>query len=337
MPAAGFPASSTAGPGDAANGGLRAGIAGRLPGAGPVIGVPTTSRGRLTGCLLALLAACAPAPALAWGYEGHEVVAAIARSYLTPDVRRTVDAMLAADPDTLTARDMLSRATWADSWRSHEHPETASWHFVDLELDAPDLRTACFGFPPSAHPASAGPAQDCVVDKVDAFAAELADLATPAPERLLALKYLLHFVGDLHQPLHASDNHDKGGNCVRIALGGRRTGTLHGYWDTIVVEEQGTDPQQLADQLIGAITLVDKAAWEQGDAASWAMEAFGVARTVAYRLGSQPGCGQDMAPIPLPPGYDAAARIAAARQLEKAGVRLALLLNRALLAAPPPG
>ena len=65
-------------------------------------------------------------------------------------------------------------------------------------------------------PASAGSAQDCVVDKIDEFEAELASPSTAPAERLLALKYLLHFIGDLHQPLHASDNEDRGGNCVRI-------------------------------------------------------------------------------------------------------------------------
>ena len=63
------------------------------------------------------------------------------------------------------------------------------------------------------------------MDKVREFAAELAAPTTAQAERLLALKYLLHFVGDQHQPLHASDNHDRGGNCVLLALGGARTQT----------------------------------------------------------------------------------------------------------------
>jgi len=167
-----------------------------------------------------------PANAFAWGFEGHEIVADIARAYMTPAALATVDAMLAADTDTLTPHDMLSEATWADRYRGAGHPETASWHFVDTELDHPDLKAACFGFPAQAAVASQGPAQDCIVDKIDAFSRELADATTAAPERLLALKYLLHFVGDVHQPLHASDNHDRGGNCVLLALGGPRTVNL---------------------------------------------------------------------------------------------------------------
>jgi hypothetical protein len=116
---------------------------------------------------VALLVAT-PAPAFAWGYEGHEVIAAIARSYLTPDVKAKADAILATDTaDTLTAPDMVSRSTWADAYRN-QNRNTAAWHFVDIELDHPDLDAACFNHPSlNGAPASQGPASDCVVDKID--------------------------------------------------------------------------------------------------------------------------------------------------------------------------
>ena len=180
--------------------------------------------------LLAATPAILPFPALAWGYEGHEIVADIARAELTPAVRAKVDALLASDTDPLTGHDMASEATWADAYRQHGHRETAAWHFVDTEIDgSADQDAACFGHPAPAAPASAGPAQDCVVDKVREFAAELAAPDTSPDERLLALKFVLHFVGDEHQPLHASDNHDRGGNCVLLSLGGARTQNLHAY------------------------------------------------------------------------------------------------------------
>ena len=287
-------------------------------------------RSAVLGLVLAASAAALPAPALAWGFEGHEIVAAIARARLTPAVRAKVDAILAGDADTLTASDMLSRATWADAWRGAGHRETAQWHFVDLELEHPDLSTACFGRPAAGAMASQGPAQDCVVDKIEAFAAELGAPATAPAERLLALKYLLHFVGDVHQPLHASDHEDRGGNCVRIALGGLRTSNLHSFWDTGVLEPLGADPQAAAATLSARITPAQARAWSTGDAASWARESYGVARTVAYTLGTPAGCGQDAAPVPLPPGYAERALAAAEVQLERAGVRLAVLLNRQL-------
>ena len=262
--------------------------------------------------IAAALALSAPAPALAWGYEGHEVIADIARDLLTPAVRAKVDALLATD------------------FRSAGHRETAQWHFVDVELAKPDLTAACFGLPPAGGAASAGPAQDCVVDKVEEFERELADARTPAPERLLALKFLLHFVGDLHQPLHASDNQDRGGNCVRVALGGPRTTNLHSYWDTAVVQALGSDPQAVAASLEAQIIPADRKTWQAGDPRTWAKEAFGVAQNVAYTIGSQPGCNPDAALITLPNGYTQKAQAAAALQLKRAGVRLALELNRAL-------
>ena len=280
--------------------------------------------------LLVSLLAILPTRAQAWGYEGHQIIADIARDLLTPAARAKIDALLATDTDTLTAHDMASEATWADAFRGAGHRETAQWHFTDVELAKPDLTSACFGFPPAGVPASAGPAQDCVVDKVEEFEAELRDPGTPAPERLLALKFLLHFVGDLHQPLHVSDNQDRGGNCVRLALGGPRTTNLHAYWDTTVVQAIGADPQAVASVLEAQITPAERSAWELGAPRSWAMESFGVATTVAYTAYSRPGCDSDAAPITLPPSYPVRAQAAAALQLKRAGVRLALELKRAL-------
>jgi hypothetical protein len=272
----------------------------------------------------------APTSALAWGNEGHEIVAAIARDQLTPTARGKVDALLAADGDTLTAPDMLARATWADAWRGAGHKETSSWHFVDVELDHPDLRSACFDYPKPADPASSGPAQDCVVDKIAEFQAELANPATPQAERILALVYLLHFVGDLHQPLHAADNHDRGGNCVQVSLGGSRTMNLHHFWDTMVLEPLGDDPQTVATKLEAQITPTERAAWAQGDARSWAMESYGVASQVVYSFNPPHGCTGGQAPIALPAGYADKATEVTRVQLQKAGVRLAYVLNTAL-------
>ena len=277
--------------------------------------------------LLGLLAG--PQKAGAWGVEGHQVVAALAWNYLTPTTRHAVDAILASDHDTTTGPDLMSRAVWADVWR-RTHPETGEWHFVDIEIDHPDLASACHGFPTSSVPASTGPVQDCVIDRLDAFDHELADKATSPDERALALKYVVHFVADMHQPLHAADNHDKGGNCVRLALGGPRTVNLHSYWDTVAVSEVDPNARHLAERLFHEITTSQKEEWEQGDPKAWVQQSFELARTDAYSIGSPPGCQQDAAPMALPPGYDAMARGVVTEQLKKAGVRRALLLNRAL-------
>ena len=176
------------------------------------------------------------APAAAWGDLGHRVTALIAYRHLLPTARAQLDALLASDGDPLTAPDFASRATWADKYRNG-HRETAAWHFVDIEIDHPELQSACNGFPVLTvdQIASQGPAQDCVVNKIEEFSAELSDLRTPPAERLLALKFLIHFVGDLHQPLHAADHQDRGGNCIALTPPQRQQSNLHAYWDVAVV------------------------------------------------------------------------------------------------------
>lgn len=272
-----------------------------------------------------------PNASWAWGYKGHQIIAQIAGASLTPRVRARVDEILAADPDPLTTHDMSAEATWADAFRGAGHKETASWHFVDQELEAPNLQAACFGFPASpAGRASAGPADDCLVDKLEEFAKELGAADTAPAERLLALKYVLHFVGDIHQPLHAADNHDRGGNCAPIGLGGPRTTNLHAFWDTGVFAPLGDDASAIAARLAAEITPAQRTAWAAGTPRTWAQESFEVARTVTYAAGSAPGCDRDRAPIDLPTDYEAKAFAAAKVQLERAGIRLAMVLNASL-------
>ena len=287
--------------------------------------------------LIALLFLAASSSVGAWGYEGHRVIALIARSNVAPSTRAKVDALLSMDADPLTGHDMASEATWADAYRAHGHRETSQWHFVDQELDgSADLDAACYGHPASAVPVSAGLARSCVVDRVRAFEAELAAQGTPLAERVLALKYLLHLVGDLHQPMHASDNHDRGGNCVLVSLGGSRTVSLHSYWDTVVVERLDRDPARLAATLRTRLPPAQAAAWRRGDAATWAQEAFRVSREVVYVADTTPGCRSDAAALPLPPGYEERAAAIAALQLARAGVRLATVLDHALSSVPVP-
>ncbi len=127
-----------------------------------------------------------PRAALAWGDEGHEVVALIAGHFLEPDIRRQVNALLSADTNNLTAHDIASAATWADRYREANiggsRAKTRLWHYTDIEITAPDLDKACFNHPALAGAvASNGPAAaGCVVDKVVQFAAELADPKTDA-------------------------------------------------------------------------------------------------------------------------------------------------------------
>jgi len=281
------------------------------------------------------LAACAlraaANPVHAWGELGHRVTALIAYRHLTPAAKIKVDAMLADDADTLTAPDFASRATWADKYRN-SHRETAAWHYVNLEIDHPDLDSACHGFPaPGAGGvASAGRARDCIVNKITEFEGELRSSSTAPAERLTALKFLMHLVGDLHQPLHASDHDDRGGNCIRLSPSpdGHDT-NLHAYWDTGVVEALGGTADAIADRLDRRITPGELSVWAHGDAKTWATESFELSRKDAYALPSRPTCN-DRGAVALTPAYMSTAVQDSELQLEKAGVRLAVLLNRAL-------
>jgi hypothetical protein len=199
-------------------------------------------------------------------------------------------------------------------------------------MEAPDLDAACFGFPRLAEgqPASEGPARDCIVNKIDEFAAELGDPATTPGERLLALKFLIHFVGDLHQPLHAADHEDRGGNCIALSPSPDGIdGNLHAYWDIGAIENPGASAQVLADQLDAGITAAEVKNWSAGKARDWAMETFALAQRDAYALPARPTC-RDRGSVPLSAAYQAAARHDAALQLKKAAIRMAALLNRAL-------
>lgn len=180
---------------------------------------------------------------------------------------------------------------------------------------------------PKALPASAGPARACVVDKIEEFRVELAAASTPVAERRVALQFLLHLIGDLHQPLHACTDHDHGGNQLHVSVRGERARTLHAYWDVVAVHRLGDDADTVAQALLARIRPSDLADWSRGRPADWALESHQVAERVAYgRLPNRRYRGR----YRLSDGYQSAAAAAAARQLSRAGVRLALLLNAAL-------
>jgi hypothetical protein len=291
--------------------------------------------------LVAVLAVCAAAGwaprSHAWGDEGHQIVALIAEHYLDAPVKRRVQALLATDTSALAAdTSMANEATWADRFRDSDrdagrsrYEQTRRWHYVDIELAAPDLDRACFAHPalPPATPASAGPAEDCVVDKIDQFEAELADPRSSGEERRLALQFLLHLIGDVHQPLHASDAADEGGNLKRVSARGMHAGSLHHYWDTEFVRALGEQPQAVSARLLGAISDADIRAWRGGGAADWARESFALARAVSYDRLPPPGARGGYR---LSADYVQAAVRTVQLQLSRAGVRLAAVLNRAL-------
>jgi hypothetical protein len=273
-------------------------------------------------------------PAAAWGDEGHEVIGLIAEHFLEPGVRVRISELLRRDETGLVERDIAHEGTWADKFRDSDRDTskrrylgTRDWHFVDLEIDGMDVTRACYGRQPlpAGVPASVGPAEDCIIDKIDQFYAELGDPGTPVEERLVALQFLLHLVGDLHQPLHAGDDHDQGGN--RKLASGPDIGynNLHHAWDTEFVLRLGASDADIAGRLIGRITEADRARWASGTPLEWAVETYAVAKQHAYGLLPAPSGSR----YQLSQAYVDDATAVTAEQLSKAGVRLAFMLNRA--------
>ena len=145
-----------------------------------------------TALLVAIL--WQPTQAFAWGAEGHRSVAAIAADGLTLAARRQVEELPGGDPSVA----MMEASTWADEIRM-KRPRTAPWHFVDVPIGSA-------GYDPQRDCRN----DDCVVAQIDRDEKIIADRQLSLPVRTEALRFLIHFVGDLHQPLHAADNHDHG-------------------------------------------------------------------------------------------------------------------------------
>lgn len=292
-----------------------------------------TPRHATLGLLVSATCLSAAPSAFAWGDEGHEIVATIADHYLTSQTRAAVNAILRTDTSGLTQTDIASEATWADRYRTERsHSNTANWHYVDTEINTGDIDAACFGHPPlpADTVASQGPAQACVVDKIDQFVKELQAPDTSAQERLMALQFVLHFVGDEHQPLHSSDDNDSGGNGKKVSASSIAPGKLHSYWDTAFVRQLGTSVADVSASLIQQITPGDVASWQTQTPRDWSLEAFQIAMSDAYGLLPAPNSKGTYA---LPDSYVSAATSDVSLQLRRAGVRLAKVLNDANLSA----
>ncbi|MGH8228789.1 MAG: S1/P1 nuclease [Steroidobacteraceae bacterium] len=272
----------------------------------------------MKGLIAAVIAGAllsSPTAAWAWGAEGHRIVALIAADGLTPAAHAEVADLLG--PDARTA--MEAASTWADEIRP-ERPQTERWHFVDIELSAQGYvaERDC-------------PAGDCVVAQIEKDERILTNVRFGKRRRAEALRFLIHFVGDIHQPLHCADDHDAGGNEVRVILGGEDS-NLHEVWDTTLVAALGKDPAAVATALEARITPRERRAWSRGGAADWANESFAIAKRDIY--GPLRGALRSTAPIRLPDDYEIRERPLVATQLEKAGVRLAMVLNE-VLSRPP--
>lgn len=263
--------------------------------------------------VLALGLACSAA--FGWGNTGHKAIVEIAAARLTPAAQKEVAALLGS-PDALTG--LTQYASWADEIR-RGRGDTKNWHFVDIPVGEAGY-----------DPARDCDKDDCIVAQIHREIAMLKDKSLAEPVRAEALRFLIHFVGDIHQPLHSADNQDRGGNEVKVMAGERKT-NLHSVWDTATVNAIDTDPDKIAALLGPRITPELAAKWSASTPEDWANESFLIAKTKIYP--DFPGSGTTLAPIVLKSDYTASMGPITAMQLAKAGVRLAAVLNEVF--APP--
>ena len=257
----------------------------------------------------------------AWGATGHHVIARLALELMTPDAKRQSIVLLGSEAE------FVAQSTWADAVR-RDHPETANWHFVSIPYSAQT-------YDPSRDCRSTDQG-DCIIAALERARVGIADPALPVAARQDALKYLIHFIGDFHQPLHNIGNSDRGGNDVHvdavegIDLGGRSS-NLHSVWDSLVIDHRGLDEAQYTAFLLKDLQA-RPAPEEAVDLVNWSLAAHTLAVQVSYAYAGFSDLGPPAAPVAIDAAYQARAQPVIDRQLELAGARLARVLSAAFQA-----
>lgn len=255
--------------------------------------------------------------ALSWGSSGHSIIAEIAQRRLHPQVWVAIENLLGPQVS------LASIASWADDL-VQQRPDTAAWHFVNIPYDATD-------YVPSRDCAPT-PKGDCVINAIARSRAALADRSAPQSERAEALRLLVHFVGDVHQPLHVIDRRDEGGNKLAVTFFDAPM-SLHAVWDFGIIEKRTYDWGRYVTILEDSwLRGKDVGALARGSPVDWALEAHAAAIDVAYAVPEDLKLGEAYYQHSVP---------TVDRQLALAGVRLARLLNDAFghagyVAKPPP-
>lgn len=274
--------------------------------------------------LVAILLLAPAAEAFAWGDTGHRIICEIAFREVADQTRERIKALIRADADF---------ARFSDSCIWPDHPrKRGPEHFVNLPRTAAGLAPgdACAG------------ASACVVSAITADLAVLASPTAGDAEKARALKFVGHWVGDVHQPLHASFADDRGGNLVDVE--GTCAANLHSAWDTCLVERTlGRDVPAIATKLVGEVTQEQKEQWNASDPAEWANESFRITTDPATRYCVREGgaCSYDEGnevldqdeehkAITVDTAYIETNGPVVRDRLRRAGVRLAHALDQSL-------
>lgn len=247
--------------------------------------------------------------ACAWGPLGHSVVAELAQRHLSPAAKAEVERLLALDH----TKSLADVASWADEIRNDPNQqalwkETRPLHYIDFR------DPSCVYVPP--RDCKNG---QCVVEAIPHYVAILSDRSQPDAARLQALKFVVHFVGDIHQPLHGGYRDDAGGNTYQVQFQGQGM-NLHRVWDSGLLGTRGQDWKTYAKRLDaeGIAPLPASIAPLDKPAAQWAEESCQITRDIypaTHKI------DQTYVDTELP---------VADSRLREAGRRLAEVLNLAL-------
>jgi nuclease S1 len=273
----------------------------------------------------------------AWSTDGHRIVARIAAKALTSEARQKVAAILGvANTDAAVEEAMADAALWPDQIDKGQ-TGTTTWHFINVAIATPfSIAGLC-------------PSHKCVIDRIDEMQTRLRTnkkgfklVTKPVPNRPMTSRevaFLIHFIGDIHQPLHASANGDRGGVCVplsqEIAHGAFPTTNLHGAWDRDEVESVLAvlgDESQTAAALFQRVQ--NGAVVDQLTPVDWAHESYDLARTDVYQKlnianSSLPAgtCPVGLPAVDVDQTYLDSNVADVEQQLMRAGIRLANVLN----------
>jgi hypothetical protein len=246
--------------------------------------------------------------AKAWSEDGHRIVYAIAWKELAPETRALVEDLLKED----SASGFAKVCVWADVIRSDPAYDRAKpHHYVNVPAGAAgiDLARDC------------PPERSCIIRAIAMHIGTLRQPKASAADKGQALKFLVHFIGDVHQPLHAGRAVDRGGTAIKVRFLGEET-SLHAVWDGGLIASLGPDWRAPADQLHASILDAERVTWQRSDVHDWAEESHRLAVIRAY---VEPEGGWI-----LTEDYVAQNAPEVAEQLKKAGVRLAWTLKAAL-------
>jgi len=269
--------------------------------------------------LLLLIASLLAAPrGRAWKVWQHQVIAEIAEAHLDPEARRVVKYLLGE------RYRMADEAGWADYIRGYWW-WTAPWHYINwpLELEEPDF---------DVYAGRRGNVVSAIEEQLEIFR----DPKKSRQDRLEALKFVIHFVGDAHQPLHCGKGDDRGGNDVPVRIRGKLN-NLHAAWDGDIYDDGKEEPAAHAAGLLEGLEAEDRERVISGRPYDWVVESHRIAREFVYpRLEDLAVRDGEGLPPEISGPYAEAARPIIRRRLIEAGLRLAYLLNASVGDEPGP-